>query len=49
MIAQYVRRNGKYVCSNCRVEVREIEPECWFCGALITNFEEVAIENFKKL
>lgn len=48
MVASLMKRNNNYVCSACMMKQQCLECTCWFCGKLFSNFEEVAIEEFKK-
>lgn len=46
-------RNGlKFHYSNCMMEVRPQEGQlpiaCFFCGCIFSNWEEIAIEEYKK-
>ena len=49
-----LKRNGpKFHCSNCMMEVSPQEGEdlpivCFFCGSVFSNWEEIAIEEYKK-
>ena len=48
-----LKRNGpKFHCSNCMMEVRPQEGQlpicCGYCSCLFSNWEEIAIEEYKK-
>ena len=49
-----LKRNGpKFHCSNCMMEVRpqdggNLPIVCFFCGCIFSNWEEIAIEEYKK-
>ena len=38
-----------YYCSECMMRQKEIEPTCYFCGLLFSNYEEVIIQLYKEL
>ena len=48
MVAKLKEKNSVYYCSNCRMRQYKLEPTCFFCEALFSNYEEVMIEIFKK-
>lgn len=45
-------KDTKFYCSNCMMEVRPQEGQlpitCLFCGCIFSNWEEIAIEEYKK-
>jgi len=48
-----LKRNGpKFYCSNCMMEARPQEGQlpivCFFCGRIFSNWETIAIEEYKK-
>lgn len=50
MVAQYLKKNGIYYCSHCMMRVNgEFKPFCYFCGATISNVEDVLIQEYKDL
>lgn len=46
------RKDTKFYCSNCMMEVRPQEGQlpvcCGFCSAVFSNWEKIAIEEYKK-
>ncbi len=42
-------RAGEWYCSECRMRQKEIEPSCYYCGRLFSNYEEVALKLYKML
>ena len=49
MVARYLRKNNFYYCSNCMMRVQDdFSPFCKFCGAEISNIEEVMTELFRE-
>ena len=52
MTAMIKRKGAKFYCSNCMMEVCPQEGQlpvvCFFCGKIFSNFEEIAIEEYKK-
>lgn len=46
------RKDMKFYCSNCMMEVRPREGQlpitCFFCGCIFSNWEEIAIEEYKQ-
>lgn len=52
MTSLLTRNGSKFYCSNCMMEVRPREGQlpicCGFCGYLFSNWEEIAIEEYKK-
>jgi len=42
------RAKHSYRCSNCMMLQPTIEPNCWYCGNLFSNFESIAIKEFKE-
>lgn len=49
MIAKLIHKNDYYYCSECRMKQdRIIEPYCFFCGAIFSNYEEELIKIFDK-
>lgn len=50
MIAQYIKKNNYWYCSNCMMRVQgELEPFCHFCGCEMSNIEDVLIQEYKDL
>ena len=48
LYATLKEKNGVYYCTHCRMNQKRIEPMCFFCGAILTNYEEIAIKIFKQ-
>lgn len=48
MVAELVKRGDKYICSECRMQQREIQWSCWFCGKYFSNYESILIEKLKE-
>lgn len=49
MIAKLIHKNGKYICSECRMnQIRDLMPFCDFCGANFSNYEQIMILKFKE-
>lgn len=46
MMAELVRKNGKLICGCCRMIQSVLKPQCWFCEAVFSNFESIAIDGF---
>ena len=50
MIAQYIRKNNWWYCSNCLMRAGdELTPFCRFCENELTNYEEILIQQYKDL
>lgn len=50
MIAQYIKKNGYWYCSNCLMRVQgEFRSFCSFCESEFTNYEDVLIQEYKDL
>lgn len=47
-VATLLARGPYYICSNCRVRQHVIEPLCWWCESLFTNYEEIALKQFNE-
>ena len=49
MIAKLIKKNDCYYCSECRMKQPKIlEPWCFFCEVIFSNFEEELLKNFKE-
>lgn len=48
MIATLVNKNTHYICSQCRMRQSTIEENCWFCGALFSNYETILINIYQE-
>ena len=52
MTALLKRNKSKFYCSNCMMEARQEEGQlpivCGYCGKIFSNWEEIAIEEYKK-
>ena len=44
MIAKIVYKRDRYYCSNCYLVINKWRPQCSFCGALFSNFEDVVLQ-----
>ena len=48
MVAKIIEKiNNKYLCGNCYITLKNIEPYCPFCGAIFSNYEHILIYKFK--
>lgn len=47
MIARWKWMNPDFQCSECRMRAITLEPRCPFCGAIMSNVEEVWIDFMK--
>ena len=47
MIATLLTKNNKHICSNCRMEQKDLRAFCWFCDSFFSNYEEVALQYYK--
>lgn len=47
MIATLLTKNNKHICSNCRMEQKDLRAFCWFCDSFFSNYEEALLENYK--
>lgn len=44
MVAQLVKKNDKYICSECRMTQYQITSYCKFCNLPFSNYEEIIIK-----
>ena len=44
MIAKLVLKQNKYYCSKCLLWQPHLLPQCYFCNAIFTNYEDVIIK-----
>ncbi len=50
MIAQYIKKNGYWHCSNCLMRAgNKLTPFCRFCESELTNYEDILIQEYKDL
>lgn len=49
MVAKIKFKNERefYYCSNCYMRLTELQPRCWYCGALLTNYEDMLVEEYE--
>lgn len=47
IVAKWIWLNPNYKCSECRMTTSTLSSRCPFCGALMTNEEEMWIEFFQ--
>lgn len=47
IIAKWKWTGTNFQCSECRLKSDIVETECPFCGATMSNWEEVLIDLFK--
>lgn len=48
MISTLKQKNGSYYCTECMMRQFTLRPQCSFCGAEFSNYQDVVIENYKK-
>ena len=49
MVASLKKQGIIYRCSNCMMrQPTPLEPSCPFCGEILSNWESIAIEEFKE-
>ena len=48
MVAKIKEKNNYYYCSHCLMRQQELEPNCFFCGATFTNWEEIMVKIFRE-
>lgn len=48
MITYLVKKPNYYICGNCRMKQQELHENCWFCGCIFSNYENVILENYKE-
>lgn len=36
----------RYRCSNCRMTQQQLTPRCIFCDAIVSNYEDLELEDF---
>ena len=44
MTSKLVEKNDNYYCSNCMMRQPRVRVNCWWCGDLFSNYEEVLIK-----
>ena len=44
MISKILYKNNKFYCSKCYMVITKWQPQCYFCGALFSNFEDVVLQ-----
>ena len=50
MIATIKEKQGhEHFCSNCMMKQQVLAPVCKFCGAVFSNYEEMALEVYRLL
>lgn len=42
-----IKSNGNKYCSECRIGIQRLAPYCPFCGAFLSNYEEILIKDMK--
>lgn len=47
MIAEIVQKPNNCICGNCRIVLFKIVPQCPFCGALFSNYENFLIKEYE--
>ncbi len=45
MTSKLVKKKNTYCCSNCMMRQPHLATNCWWCGNLFSNYEEIIIEN----
>lgn len=48
MISTLKQKDGSYYCTECMMRQFTLRPQCSFCGAEFSNYQDVVIENYKK-
>ena len=50
MVAHLIDKCGDYFCSECRIrQPEELRPQCVFCGAVFSNYEDVLVYLYNKI
>lgn len=49
MLTHLAKKNNKWICHNCRMEQKKLQPTCWFCDYFFSNYEAVVLENYKEV
>ena len=50
MVAKLKKKiDGNYYCSNCMMGQPDLEPSCFYCGAMFSNWEEIQFQLQKEL
>ena len=50
MVTKLKRRiDGSCYCANCRMQQRDIEATCFYCGRIFSNYEEVLEEIYHEI
>lgn len=49
MVTTIKNQGWNYYCANCRMKFQKIVPNCPFCGAICSNYEEVIVDLSKRL
>lgn len=45
MVAKLRKKiDGNYYCSNCMMGQPDLEPSCFYCGAIFSNWEEIQFQ-----
>lgn len=47
MVSKILYKNNKFYCSNCYLGIIKWRPQCCFCGALFSNFEDVVLQLYR--
>lgn len=45
MISTLKQKNGSYYCTECMMRQFTLRPQCSFCGAEFSNYQDIIIEN----
>lgn len=49
MVAKLKKKiDGNWYCSNCMMGQARPQPNCFFCGAMFSNWEEVEIGKYEE-
>lgn len=48
MFAHLIKKSDKYICSNCKMQQKEIKETCSFCNYFFSNYEVIKLEKIQK-
>ena len=48
MVSKLIERNNAFYCSNCQMKQSNLKNNCWWCGCIFSNLEDILIKQTKE-